>query len=122
MIGADQLLFINPRESNLYNISKIQLHLDAKNFYLGAGSIYHDNQASHRPYSGIQIPIDLKLNTKYIPIYKPFYAQFSYQYKLFKSLKEEIITEIDPSNSKVLQMNDGSWQRAKNKFITPRSD
>ena len=101
-----------------------QLHLDGRDFYAGIGSLYGDNFLTNQRFEGQQLPLTLKLQSRYFAITPtnsliPVYAQL-----LGESMQ---ITEASANDTLMASANSGlptnlgggSWRRMQLATISP---
>src|SRR5690606_29682973 len=66
--------------------AKFKLHLDGENFSAGLGASFVDHILPPRRYSGYQLPLNLKLQSRLIPIARrftpvPLYGQLAIEHR-----------------------------------------
>jgi|GEM_PF-952789 len=101
-----------------------QIHLDGRDLYAGVGSLYGDNFLTNQRFQGQQLPLTLKLQSRYFAITPsnsliPVYAQL-----LGESMQ---ITEANANDNLLARANSpmpsnlggGSWRRVQLATVSP---
>ena len=109
---------------DLYSTSRARLHLDGENFYLGAGSHFSDPVLALEKFSGYQIPLYFKLQSRMIPLLEsvsplPLYLQSSIENRRIEVFTESIFDSTLTRNQALQRLGNGSWQRLALKLKSP---
>ncbi|MFK7827379.1 MAG: hypothetical protein AB8G05_24760 [Oligoflexales bacterium] len=109
---------------DLYSTSRARLHLDGENFYLGAGSHFSDPILALEKFSGYQIPLYFKLQSRMISLFDsmsplPLYLQSSIESRRIEVFTESIFDSTLTRNQALQRLGNGSWQRLALKLKSP---
>lgn len=99
--------------------SKGQFHLDGQDFYVGLGTSFGDNYLSDERFEGQQLPLRLKLQSRYFSVLPerspvPLYGLVSAEHYRISEYK----SESDERNDTVT-LGEGNWRRLKADFVSP---
>ncbi|NRA44212.1 MAG: hypothetical protein HRU09_04555 [Oligoflexales bacterium] len=109
---------------DLYASSRTKLHLDGENFYLGVGSHFSDPVLALEKFSGYQVPMIFKLQTRMISLFGsvsplPLYLQTSIEQRRIEVFTESIFDGTFARNDAQQRLGNGSWQRLALKLNSP---
>lgn len=111
-------------EPKLYAHSRWQIHLDGKQFYLGAGGQYGDYMLTNERFSGLQQPFSLKLQSSLFPIFPSSwsvsaYGQFDYEGKIIDGGRLPGLDFNLGDKTSWITLGDGLWQSLRLRLVSP---
>ncbi len=116
--------FASQSNATAYTRAGFQANFDGKDFYLGLGSRFADPMLSPDRYSGQQVPLDFRLQTRYfrllpaawLPV--PVYAELQAR---SQSIREMEGAQAGSTRLLDATLGDGLWQRYALQVVTPLS-
>lgn len=118
--------FIENSYGIYFSTSKIQLHHDNKDYYVGIGSSFGDMVLMDNRYQGYQTPLKFSAKTRYFLLTPknfivPMYASLDLDSILIKDYKPADKYALDPNITyeKGNTLSDGWWNRIALEEITP---
>lgn len=103
--------------------TKVQLHDDAKDYYLGVGSAFADHMRMSERYTGLQIPGRLNFQSRMGRLlpgvfrHTPVYVQGGYdRWEIRDYSDRDELRKSDPEDRPI---SGGTWERAKFDFLSP---
>ena len=114
----------NTAPIDLYASSRARLHLDGENFYLGMGSHFSDPVLALERFSGYQVPMYAKLQSRMISLFDsvsplPLYLQTSIEQRRIEVFTESTFDGTITRNQAQQRLGNGSWQRLALKLKSP---
>jgi hypothetical protein len=101
-----------------------QLHLDGRDFYAGIGSLYGDNFLTNQRFQGQQLPLNLKLQSRYFAITPsnsliPVYAQLLGESMQITEANANDTLLATSNNALPTNLGGGSWRRLQLATVSP---
>ncbi|MCX6105779.1 MAG: hypothetical protein NTY08_08130 [Proteobacteria bacterium] len=102
-----------------------QLHLDGREFYAGIGSLYGDNFLTNQRYEGQQIPMDLKVQSRYFQLTPanslvPIYAQLLGEaMQISQATADDKLLDTPKPDQIAENLGGGSWRRVQLATVSP---
>lgn len=111
--------FFGARDARAFSTAKVQMHLDGRDYYVGAGTYFGDNFQLEERFQGQQLPLHVKVLSRTDSILPrsspvPLYANvMGEQYRI-----TQYKARSQPTEDKAT-LGDGSWRRLKVDTVSP---